>query len=99
MKESFASADTRDVIPGCKEKLQEWKQQGHTLIVVTGRNVNQQPQTELWLNTHFPQIFDKILYSSVNTSSEIKKSDLCKQAGIQVMIEDDLDYVDNLSKN
>lgn len=99
MKELFLSADKREVVPGSKEKLQEWKQQWHSLVIITGRNPSNQHKTDVRLDTHFPQIFDKVLYSSKNTSTEMKKSDLCKQAGIQIVIEDELDNVNDIVKN
>jgi hypothetical protein len=42
-------------------------------------------------------LFDDFLFASHNTPQEISKVELCKQAGIQVMVEDNPDFVSDLS--
>jgi phosphoglycolate phosphatase-like HAD superfamily hydrolase len=86
-------------LAGAREKLQERKSQGHKLIVVTGRPLAFKERTKQRVHQHFPDIFDDFLFSSHNTANEVPKSELCKQAGIQLVVEDNLDFVADLSQH
>lgn len=66
--------------------------------MVTGRPTQYQERTQQWIDQHFPQIFDDFLFANVGTESETTKSELCKQAGIEVVIEDNLGFVAELSQ-
>lgn len=81
------------------EKLQELKSQWHTCILVTGRAAAIHEKTKQWVQQHFPGIFDSFLFSNHNIENEIPKSELCKQMGVEVMIEDNQDFVSDVSQH
>lgn len=64
--------------------------------MVTGRSEALQEKTKQWISQHFPDIFDDFLFSNCAVADEVPKSQLCKQAGIELMVEDDLDFVKDL---
>ncbi|MDR2191080.1 MAG: hypothetical protein LBP53_08190 [Candidatus Peribacteria bacterium] len=99
--ELFASDDFRNIppLPGAKETLQTWKSQGHTLVVITGRVSVFKERTKQWLHQHFPNLFDDILFSNHLTDHEIPKSQLCMQKGIQVMVEDNLEFASDIARH
>lgn len=66
--------------------------------MVTGRPTQYQERTQQWIDQHFPALFDDFLFANVGTESETTKSELCKQAGIEVVIEDNLGFVAELSQ-
>ena len=70
------------------EKLYERKQAGHTLFVVTARKKPHEGQTRKRVETHYPWIFSDYLFMNIHTKNEIPKSQLCKEKGIQVLIDD-----------
>jgi hypothetical protein len=47
----------------------------------------------------FPPLFDDFLFSNHNVANEIPKSLLCKQTGIECMVEDNLDFAMDLSQH
>jgi phosphoglycolate phosphatase-like HAD superfamily hydrolase len=97
----FASEEFRNIqpVPGAFQKLQEWKSAGHTLIVVTGRSSQFQERTQERVHQHFPGIFEDFIFANHNTDHELPKSMLCKQAGIQMMVDDSLDFAQELVQN
>ncbi|MDR2540589.1 MAG: hypothetical protein LBD11_02105 [Candidatus Peribacteria bacterium] len=97
----FSSDDFRNIPPvsGAKEKLQSRKEEGNMLIVVTGRSTQFQERTKERVSQHFPGIFEDFLFANHNTDHEIPKSLLCKQAGIQVMVDDSVDFAQELAQN
>jgi uncharacterized HAD superfamily protein len=94
----FASEHFRETKPviGAREKLYEWKSQGFSLIMISGRSPEFRDITEQWVSQFFPNMFDAFLFSGRNTMYQITKSELCKKAGVQIMIEDDPNFVVDL---
>ena len=97
----FTSSKFFDIQPvaGAKEKLQQRKAEGKKLIVVTARATQIKERTIEWINQHFPDLFDDYVFANIHMENEVPKSELCKQAGIQIMIEDNLDFSRELSQN
>jgi uncharacterized HAD superfamily protein len=97
----FAADEYRTIQPvsGAREKLQQRKNAGHTLIVITGRPLRLKERTVDWVNQHFPNLFSDFLFSGAYTDQEIDKSELCKQKEIQLVVEDNLFFVADLSKH
>jgi uncharacterized HAD superfamily protein len=75
-------------VSGAKEKLTQRKEQGHQLVVVTGRDTQFKERTIQRVHQHFPALFDDFLFANELTNQVISKSVLCQQRGIQLMIED-----------
>lgn len=96
----FDSEQYRNAQPmkWAREKLELRKAQGHQLILVTGREISFKERTVQWVNQHFPLLFDDFLFSNHNTGDKIPKSELCKQLGIQVMVEDYWDFALEVSQ-
>ncbi|MDR3169750.1 MAG: hypothetical protein LBU27_08705 [Candidatus Peribacteria bacterium] len=86
----FASEQFWQIQPvkGAKEKLTQRKEEGHQLVVVTGRDTQFKQRTLQWIQQYFPTLFDEVLFANELTNQMIPKSTLCQQRGIQLMIED-----------
>lgn len=95
----FESPEYRQIQPvsGAYEKLYELKEAGHTLCVVTARNKPYEEQTRKWVETHFPWIFSDFLFMNQYTEDEIPKSQLCKEKGIQLLIDDRAENVKDVN--
>jgi len=67
------------------------------LFVVTSRPLFTRERTEMWLNKFFKDKFEGISYSSNHYSraenSGKTKSDICRDLGVSVLIDDSLDYL------
>lgn len=87
-------------VPGSLEKLIELKKDGNKLVIVTARIQDVfWEYTEKWLEMHFPEIFDEIIYTDHFTDKHREKGDVCRELWIEYMIEDNLDYALNLADN
>jgi 5'(3')-deoxyribonucleotidase len=82
-----------------KEKLLELKWQWYKLVVLTARIEEIfWEYTKIWLNNHFPDIFDDIIFADHFHANHKEKSDLCLEYWIDIMIEDNIDYANWISK-
>ena len=82
---------------GALENIYELKRAGHTLYVVTGRQDEFIEETKTWIQKHFPGIFEDIFFTNaygLNKQSR-SKAKICKELGIDVLIEDDLDHIND----
>jgi uncharacterized HAD superfamily protein len=67
----------------------------HSLILITSRPHFVENHSKAWLDKHFPNQFSKIVHTNQITQShekKKKKSDICKEEKVGVMIEDALEY-------
>lgn len=86
------------VINGAKEKLLELKWQWFTLVILTARIEEIfWDYTRIWINTHFPEIFDNIIFADHFHENHKEKSELCIEYGIEYMIEDNYDYAHDIA--
>lgn len=79
----------------------EWlKKDGHKIFLITGRQNHIIKKTEEWIERNFPGVFDGLYFAnSYNlTVAPRKKSDLCKELGITLLVEGDMDYVKECSE-
>lgn len=63
----------------------------HDLSIITSRPSDVEKETLAWLNRYFPQKFSEVYFTnkwSNNSYPNTKKSDLCKELGIPIIIED-----------
>lgn len=58
------------------------------LYIVTGRQDAVREETEDWIDTFFPNIFDDVILTNSYTSHEVKKSDICRALNIGLIIDD-----------
>lgn len=94
--EFFTSAHFRDgieVIPGSFDSLDRMKRvhsDDLALHVVTSRQHVIQEQTLEWLDRHFPGIFDQVFFGNhfALEGTSKKKSEICKEIGASVLIDD-----------
>jgi len=65
------------------------------LVIITARSEEVRPQTEQWIAQHLPPVFDSVhflgLYSK-NGSSKKTKGDICKELGLDVFIDDSIEF-------
>lgn len=88
------------VVPGAKEKLIELKKAWYKLIVVTARIEELfWEYTKTWVEKYFPGIFDSIVFADHFHEKRKEKSELCREYGIEIMIEDNYDYAMELAEN
>lgn len=80
-------------IDGAWEVLQELKEE-HELFVMTARPQDIAQQTRGWIDKHFPGIFSDIFFSDHNVleTSLHKKTELCRILGIDILIDDSLEF-------
>lgn len=65
--------------------------QSKKLYAVTGRQDSAREKTELWLDQHFPGMFDDLIITNSYTEHEIKKVDVCKSLALNLIIDDNID--------
>ena len=58
------------------------------LYMVPGRKDSVREETEAWIETYFPNIFDDVILTNSYTSHEVKKSDICRALNIGLIIDD-----------
>jgi FMN phosphatase YigB (HAD superfamily) len=75
-------------VPGAKEKLQQRKNQWHTLYVITGRVPEWQHTTQERIEKNLPNMFSDILFASHFTKKSKNKIDICNDLDIQVLVDD-----------
>ena len=54
--------------------------------------------TDLWVKTHFPDIFEDIIFADYFHEKHREKSEICIDEWIEIMIEDNYDYAIDLAK-
>nr|MBP9728145.1 hypothetical protein [Candidatus Moranbacteria bacterium] len=63
------------------------------LVIVTSKPANLETMTHAWVEKHFPEIFQGIYFTSSFVTPEhqqIKKSELCRELGIEIFIDDSI---------
>lgn len=78
-------------ISGAYEELLKLKNLGYKFFAVTGRSSKYEIQTLEWISKYYPNIFLGTYfthYLNVDCATT-KKSDICKQLGIDILVEDD----------
>ncbi|KAL0479000.1 hypothetical protein AKO1_007878 [Acrasis kona] len=71
------------------------------LVVVTSRQHVIKDRTEKLLNNYYPGIFSKVLMGNHwgRDGKKVSKADLCKEANAILLIDDSLDYANNVAQN
>jgi uncharacterized HAD superfamily protein len=92
----FATDQLKEISPmaGSIKAIEALKELGHDLYIITGRSSNDIAQTERWIKYHFSNIFNGVHFANFFTldknSIALKKIDICKDLGIELMIDDNL---------
>ncbi len=67
----------------------------HQMVVVTGRSESTRRQTEKWLGNNFPTLFSGIYFANTflrwKNKSERKKSNICLDIGVDILIDDSVE--------
>jgi len=93
--------DEIPVMPGAIEGVAYLKQK-HTLVLITSRPLLTEKKTEAWIKYNFPGSFDKVVLSNQVSSNDEKKrtkAEIGKELGIEAMIDDHIDYVNDCVEN
>ena len=87
----YKSEEFMELTPiiGCHKKLKEMRQRVDKMYVITGRQDYVRKLTEVWLDKHFPGIFDDLLLTNSYTKDEIPKVELMRSLNIDTLIDDD----------
>lgn len=79
-------------VDGAFEKLQEFRDAGHTLYVITARQSKIQEHTLRFLDRHYAGLIHDVHFANHFSEDSVHKHDICKKIGIEVMVEDNMDY-------
>ena len=90
-------SDDISPVKWAKEWLEKLKQEWWKIIIVTARKSEIKDLTIHRLKQHFLWLWDGILFANHFSKDEVSKSQLCKQQGIYIMIEDNLEYAIDLA--
>ena len=82
-------------VPGAIDALASLKAMEHRLYVITARPNHIIKKTEVWLERHFPKTFDGVHFTNafIVSGPSRKKVDVCKELGVELLIDDNLVYV------
>jgi len=65
------------------------------MVVITGRSESRKEQTEEWLESNFSKLFSKVYFTNTFLGEpweeKRSKSDLCKDVGIDILIDDSVE--------
>ena len=78
-------------IAGALAALRTLKERGHELYAITARPHSIARKTEAWLDMHFPEVFIEVHFANTYDTGNVKrkKSELCNELGITILVEDD----------
>lgn len=80
-----------DAIRKIKEK--------NNLIVITGRPKHTLKYMQDWLGKHYPGIFDDIFFTNFFFGGKKTKSEICREVGAEIIIDDSLIFIENASEH
>jgi uncharacterized HAD superfamily protein len=97
INEFYASSYFHETKPveGSVEGIKHLLRQHHQLILVTSRPPYMEQKSITWLNEHFKGSFIKVCHTnqvSHEHEKKRKKSEICLEENVEVMIEDHIDY-------
>lgn len=83
-----------DPIPGSQMAMFNLKKRYKKMYIVTGRQDMAREETEAWIDTYFPGIFDDVILTNSYTPQEIHKADICRALNIGLIIDDNKSICD-----
>lgn len=92
--------DRGEVIELAKEGVARLAEK-HELHVITGRPDSVEEKTRKWLDTHFPGFFKSINFTNTWGDGKGKprnKGEICRELGVEVLIDDHLNYASDAAK-
>ena len=90
VQEFYKSQAFTQLIPmrGAQRAMYKLRRGADKMYVVTGRQDMVREETEDWIDTFFPNIFDDVILTNSYTLHEVKKSDICRALNIGLIIDD-----------
>jgi len=102
MKPMLEDIKTYKVLPtiGSLERLKLLKDNGNRLIIITARREDIfWEYTKNWLEMHFTNIFDDIVFTDHFSEKHRHKGEVCRELWVECMIEDNYDYALDLAES
>ena len=101
VRDFYKSQDFVDLtpIPGSQMAMFNLKQRYEKMYVLTGRQDMAREETEAWIDTYFPGIFDDVILTNSYTPNEIHKADICRALNIGLIIDDNKSICDRCIEN
>jgi hypothetical protein len=86
----YRSRDFRVLKPirGSQHAMSVFRSNCTKMYIVTGRQEEARPETERWIDQHFPGMFDDVILTNSFTPNEIKKVDVCRALNIGLIVDD-----------
>ena len=75
-------------IKDSQEAMYRLRRRADKMYVVTGRQDVVRDETETWVETYFPGIFDDVILTNSFTSNEVSKVDICRALNLGLIIDD-----------
>lgn len=73
---------------GAVEAVKRLRRDATKLYAVTGRQQPVRKKTEIWLELHFPGLFNDLVLTDSYTEHEIAKVDVCRTLNLDTIIDD-----------
>ena len=96
VREFYQSNDFMDLVPikGSQEAMYKLKRHSDKMYVVTGRQDVVREETEAWIESFFPGVFDDVILTNSFTPNEVHKADICRALNIGLIIDDNKSICD-----
>jgi 5'(3')-deoxyribonucleotidase len=78
-------------VMGARHNVDAISQNVDTMYIVTGRQEFLRDKTEKWVQTHFPDVFNDIIFTNSYTPDEVRKADVCRALNADLLIDDLID--------
>ena len=101
VKEFYKSQAFSNLKPmsGSQNAMKWLRQRSQKMYVVTGRQDMAREQTETWIETYFPGIFNDVILTNSYTPREVKKVDICRALNLGMIIDDNKAICDECLDN
>ena len=87
-------------VQGAKAVLAKLRRRGDEMCIITSRPDRVRVQTEYLVHKHFPSLADRLVFTAVAVDGLLvkkPKAEVCRERGVEIMIEDNLDYACNVA--
>lgn len=96
VREFYKSKAFMDLVPikGSQAAMYSLRRHSNKMYVVTGRQDVVRDETETWIESFFPGVFDDVILTNSFTPNEIHKADICRALNIGLIIDDNKSICD-----
>ena len=101
VQEFYRSKDFTQLTPikGAQKAMYKLRRCTNKMYIVTGRQDVVREETEDWINTFFPNVFNDVILTNSYTPYEVKKTDICRALNIGLIIDDNKGICDHCIEN